>query len=468
MKTQKSRIGLYFFIILFCLATALFFLLPHHRLKRQASPGRETTKAELNLRRTPIVKAIEIIQPSVVNLSTNRIVNRPAAAWLTDTADGDRTTGPRPERGYSIGAGCIIDPAGLIVTSAHVVSQATEIIVTLKDGRRFRAFPVAEDVQNDIALLRIDRPRGVFSAIHGISPDDMMLGETVIAVGSPYGLDGTVTVGVLSGIGRTLLRNGKELFRDLLQTDAAVHPGNSGGPLINLSGRMIGMNMAVRRDTPGIGFAIPMLRLENTLANWMLPEFLTSVSIGIIPGMNPDGTIFIRKILPGSPAASTLLKEKMSINELNGWAPHGNLLEFLRRLVRLKAGKPFELRIGGLPNPVVITPAAIHRTDGAMFANLKLSLSLEELTPELMKALRYPFASGVIVADAPETLSACGVSRGDLLIKLGQQMIYNLNDVARVLQDSGDQPTLPATFLHLRNTSGKLDMKEIHVVFRLR
>ena len=105
MKTQKSRIGLYFFIILFCLATALFFLLPHHSLKRQASPGRETTKAELKLRRTPIVKAIEIIQPSVVNLSTSRIVNRPAAAWLTDTADGDRTTGPRPERGHSIGTG---------------------------------------------------------------------------------------------------------------------------------------------------------------------------------------------------------------------------------------------------------------------------------------------------------------------------------------------------------------------------
>lgn len=467
METQKSRFGLYFFIILFCLAAVLFFLL-HHRQKHRMPDGRETTEAELKLRRTPVVKAIETILPSVVKLSTSRIVNRRTAAWQTDAEDGDRTTGPRPERGHSIGAGCIIDPAGLIVTSAHVVSQATEIIVTLKDGRRFRAFPIAEDVQNDIALLRIDKPRGTFPAIHGIQPDDMMLGETVIAVGSPYGLDGTVTVGVLSGIGRTLLRNGKELFRDLLQTDAAVHPGNSGGPLINLSGRMIGMNMAVRRDTPGIGFAIPMLRLENTLANWMLPEFLTSVSIGIIPGMKPDGTIFIRKILPGSPAAATKLNENMTIKELNGWAPHGDLLEFLRRLVRLKAGKPFEVSVREIPTPVIVTPAAIHRTDGAMFANLKLSLSLEELTPDLMKALRYPFASGVIVADPPETLSAYGVSRGDLLIKLGQQMIYNLNDVARVLQDSGDQPMLPATFLHLRNSSGKLDMKEIRVVFRLR
>lgn len=469
MSAQKSRLFLYFFVILLCLVLFLVLFSRNH-FKKSVRADKEISKEDLNIRRTPIVKAIEKVLPSVVNLSTSRIINRRSSLWDQDFAKNfEQTVNPRPDQGYSIGSGSIIDSSGLIVTSAHVVSQASKILITLNNGLIYHALTLAEDVENDIALLRIENAREQFQVIQGIHPGDMMLGETTIAVGNPYGLDGTITVGVLSGIGRSLIRDNRVIFRDLLQTDTAVYPGNSGGPLINLSGKMLGMNMAVRRDAPGIGFAIPQLRLENTLANWMLPEYLSSLSVGFIPAMKSDGSVYIRKILPGSPAASAGLQEGMVIEQFRNWIPHGDLLEFLRRLIRVEVNKPLELRISGRKSPVVLTPVGIQQMDGSLLARFKLSLSLEELTPALVKALNYPFDTGVVVTDLPATLSALGISRGDLLIKLGQRMVYNLNDVARVLQDSAYLHEIPAYFLQIKKTpEGKMFLRESRVLFRLR
>lgn len=471
MSSQKSRLFFYFFIILFSFALFLI-LFSRNQTKRTRQPREEDSfsKEEREIRRTPVVRAIEKVLPSVVNLSTSRIIDRRTSLWYRDLSKNfERTVNPRPDHGYSIGSGSIIDSSGLIVTSAHVVSQASKILVTLNSGVMYHALTLAEDVENDIALLQILNAREPFQVIQGIHPGDMMLGETTIAVGNPYGLDGTITVGVLSGIGRSLVRDNRVVFRDLLQTDTAVYPGNSGGPLINLSGRMLGMNMAVRRDAPGIGFAIPQLRLENTLANWMLPESFSSQSLGIVPAMKSDGTVYIRKVLPGSPASQAELKEGMEIESFQSWNPHGNLLEFLRRLIRVQTGRPLEFRIAGRRDAVVLTPISVQQMDGSLLAKFKLSLSLEELTPALVKALDYPFDTGVVVTDLPATLSTLGVSRGDLLIKLGQRMIYNLNDVARVLQDSSLSQGIPAYFIQVKKTpEGKVFLRERRILFRPR
>ncbi len=469
MKAEKSRLFLYFFIILFSAAVFLIHF-SRNNSEKNISAVKKVSKADLNIRKTPVVKAIEKVLPSVVNLSTSKIINRRSSLWeLGIVKNFEQTVNPRPDHGYSIGSGSIIDPSGLIVTSAHVVSQASKIQVTLNNGLIYHALTLAEDIENDIALLKIIDAKEEFKAIQGIRPGDMMLGETTIAVGNPYGLDGTITVGVLSGIGRSLIRDNRVIFRDLLQTDTAVYPGNSGGPLINLNGKMIGMNMAVRRDAPGIGFATPQLRLENTLANWMLPENLSSLSVGFIPAMKTDGSVYIRKVLPGSPSALAGLQEGMVIERFQNWKPHGDLLEFLRRLIRVEANKPLKLHIAGMKSPVVLHPADMQQTDGSLLARFKLSLSLEELTPALVKALNYPFDTGVIVTDLPATLSALGVSRGDLLIKLGQRMVYNLDDVARVLHDSLYQREIPAYFLQITKTpEGKIHLHERRVLFRMR
>ena len=470
MRAQKSRLFLYFFIILLSVAFFLVLFSRNQTKKNGMHSGNESSGKEREIRRTPVVRAIEKVLPSVVNLSTSRIIDRRNSLWYRDLADRfERTANPRPDHGYSIGSGSIIDSSGLIVTSAHVVSQASKILVTLNSGMIYPAITLAEDVENDIALLRIVNAHEQFQVIQGIHPGDMMLGETTIAVGNSYGLNGSISVGVLSGIGRSLIRDNRVIFRDLLQTDTAVYPGNSGGPLINLNGKMLGMNMAVRRDAPGIGFAIPQLRLENTLANWMLPEYLSSLSVGIVPAMKPDGSIYIRSVFPGSPAASASLREGMVIERFQGWRPHGDLLEFLRRLIRVKRGEPLELRIAGQTSPVILSPVGTKQMDGSLLARFRLSLSLEELTPALVKALDYPFERGVVVTDLPATLSALGISRGDLLLKLGQRMIYDLNDVAQVLQDSGSRSGIPACFLRIKKgPDGKMILRESQVLFRPR
>lgn len=468
MNQEKSRLFLHITVILFILI--IFFILFFKSRTAKPASGNEPQKSEVALRKTPVVLAIEKVLPSVVNLSTSKIVDRHYSPWQQKINSRFETPAERRhEQGYSIGSGSIIDKAGLIVTSAHVVSRAAQIEVTLNSGVTFKARTLAEDIENDVALLQILDPKREFKAIQGIHPGDMMLGETTIAVGNPYGLDGTITVGVLSGIGRSLINDNKVIFSDLLQTDAAVFPGNSGGPLINLNGRMLGMNMAVRRDAPGIGFAIPLLRLENILAQWMLPERMNSALLGIVPGITPNGDIFIRQIFPGSPASKTNLEAGQQIIQFNGWNPHGNLLELSSRLWRIKAGESVAMKVKELPQPVRMKAVEIPAMDGALLARFKLRLGLENLTPALAKALNYPYDSGVVVTNLPVTLSGLGITRGDLLIKLGQRMVYSLNDVAQVLQDTDYLNQIPAYFLSVvQSENGKTVLREHRIMFNLR
>lgn len=469
MNQEKSRIFLQITVILF-LVFVFFFFVSRNRANRPTSLGSEPEKKEIALRKTPVVLAIEKAMPSVVNLSTSKIVDRHYSPWQRKiTSRFAMPSERRQDQGYSIGSGSIIDPAGLIVTSAHVVSRAAQIEVTLNNGITFRARTLAEDIENDVALLQIHAPKRVFKAIEGIHPGDMMLGETTIAVGNPYGLDGTITVGVLSGIGRSLINDEKVIFSDLLQTDAAVFPGNSGGPLINLNGKMLGMNMAVRRDAPGIGFAIPLLRIENILANWMLPERMNATRLGIVPGIKSDGTIFIRKVFPGSPAEKTELKEGQQILRFNGWNPHGNLLELSRRLWRIRAGETVTLKVGGISKTLSIKAVKLPALDGALLAKFKLQLGIENLTPTAAKALNYPYDTGVVVTDLPATLSGLGISRGDLLVKLGQRMVHSLDDVAQVLQDTDYLTQIPAYFLSVVHSgNGRTVLREHRIMFNLR
>jgi len=463
MNMKKSNQLILTLIIIGSIFSIFFLILTKKPNKPSIKPPQRIKKNDI--RRTPVVTAIEKILPSVVNLSTTKIVDRHYSPWVQpSTANIEKTEPRKSEPGYSIGSGSILDPAGLIVTSAHVVSRASKIRVTLHNGRIFEAKTISEDMENDVALLRIMNTKERFQPITGIAPDDLMLGETTIAVGNPYGLDGTITVGVLSGIGRSLTNNGKVVFTDLLQTDAPVFPGSSGGPLINLKAQMLGMNIAVRRDSPGISFAIPLFRIENILARWMIPDRIDSVQFGLVPGIRKDGTVYIRQIFPGSPAEQAGLQAGETILSFNKWNVRGDLLELLRRLWRIKAGETVEISTEKT-GTVRITAKPAPTVDNALTVRFKLGISLENLTPPLAKALNYPFDSGVIVTDLTPVLSGLGVSRGDLLIKLGNRMIYSLDDVAQVLRDPDYQRTLPAYFLSLAESEGGKNVLREHRVF---
>jgi S1-C subfamily serine protease/HSP20 family molecular chaperone IbpA len=227
-----------------------------------------------SLRQTPIVKVVRQNADSVVNISTERIVYlRESPFWGTygNKFDFffdqffDNYIAHQAVKLKSVGSGVVLDREGLIITNAHVVNMASNIYVLLKDGTSVRGKVMYEDRQNDLAVIKIDPPKPL-TAVRLGNADDIMIGETVIAIGNPLGLENTVTSGIISGKHRRLSSfRGGPIFDDLLQLDAPINPGNSGGALLNLDGDLIGINVAVVQDAQNIGFAIPVDKVKDIM-----------------------------------------------------------------------------------------------------------------------------------------------------------------------------------------------------------
>ena len=184
-------------------------------------------------RRSAVVRAVERVSPAVVNISAEAIVRAP------DPFFGS-LFGGRARRAQSLGSGLIVDAAGFVVTNAHVIEGASRIVVTTLDGRELEAEVLGSDQGADLALLKV-AGRDLPAVPLGTS-GDLLIGETVLAIGNPFGLSHTVTSGVLSARGRAVpAESGELVYTDFLQTDASINPGNSGGPLVNLAGSVIGI-----------------------------------------------------------------------------------------------------------------------------------------------------------------------------------------------------------------------------------
>ncbi len=385
---------------------------------------------------TPTVKAVAEVLPSVVNLSTEKMV---AETDNNNTDPLEQWNGSVPGRGthkdYSLGSGCIIEASGYVVTCAHVVYRATRINVTLFDGSRYLARTIASDELNDIALLKIIglEPDKKLQPVKLALPGDLLLGETVVVVGNPYGLGSTISRGVLSAVGRKIVYQGKILFGDILQTDASVYPGNSGGPLININGEMIGISAAIHRDARGIGFAIPLQRVENTLARWFVPEKYGNVILGFVPANErlADGRIrlFVQEVRPDSPAWKSGLRAGTDIASING-VKYETVPQLYNILANATDNDKFVVAaIDG--RKFTFTAEKLTLNDGSMIAGLRLGLGVKALTPELAEALGYPISEGVIVS-APDAAQP-EIKRGDLLIQIGDTVIYGVQDIARAL-----------------------------------
>lgn len=205
-------------------------------------------------RRSPVVQVVDQVSPAVVYVGTVQVVEqRFRSRGLFDSF----FFGPQEERRAveGLGSGVIIESSGLVVTNEHVIKGASEIHVVLADGRQLDAEVIGSDADNDLAVLKI-AGKGPFPTAKLGTSGDLMIGETVVAIGSPLGLKKTVTVGVVSALGRTI-RHEDHVFNDFIQTDASINPGNSGGPLLNIDGEIIGINSAIIASAQNIGFAIP-------------------------------------------------------------------------------------------------------------------------------------------------------------------------------------------------------------------
>lgn len=213
-------------------------------------------------RDTEVVKAVRTIKDSVINIRTEQIIKRNFNPLFDDPFFNDFFGLQKSYKTQSIGSGFFISSDGTAVTNYHVIESASKIFVITSDGNQYEAELVAGDKLLDIAVIKINSPGEIQTAKLGIS-NDIMLGETVIAMGNPYGLESSLTTGVVSNINRII--NSEEQFSRFIQIDAPINPGNSGGPLVNLDGEVIGINSAIYKQAQGIGFSIPIDTLKRIL-----------------------------------------------------------------------------------------------------------------------------------------------------------------------------------------------------------
>src|SRR2546421_1709057 len=272
-----------------------------------ALPAAPLRGAEADVRRDATVEAIERVMPSVVNIQTIEIVDYtdPFSRMFREFWDPYYRR-RRADARYSLGSGVIIDEEGYVLTNLHVVRRASTVWVKLADGREFEARPIVGNTRKDVALLKlVTKGNEKFKAVKFAKDDDLLLGETVLALGNPFGLGGSVSRGILSSKNRRPPLETEPMdVADWLQTDAAINPGSSGGPLIDLRGELVGLNVAIYREGHGIGFALPVKRISAALAEIYSPEILESLWFGarVRPGPAPLQVLSVEEQSPAGKA----------------------------------------------------------------------------------------------------------------------------------------------------------------------
>ena len=324
-----------------------------------------------DIRRDGVVRAVEQVTPSVVNIATKtaeRLAVTPVYDWYFGELLGRKLTRIPEQR--SAGSGVIIDADGWVLTNVHVVENAVgdrdEIWVRLWDGsRELRAKAIFGIPGTDVALLKLQsKPGEKFTPVKLAADNDIILGETVLALGNPLGLGSSVSKGILSAKPRRADPTGTELDNaDWIQTDAAINPGNSGGPLVNLKGELIGLNVAMARGGQGIGFAVPAKRVAAALAEFFSPEAMAQRWMGLRFLRAPDGGFTISDVHPGSPAAKAGVKTGDKIETIDGRAPE-NAIDAATKLSEskgavslklLRAGKSVTTSFSSVPLDTVLT-----------------------------------------------------------------------------------------------------------------
>ncbi len=406
----------------------------------------------------PWVRLAETLMPAVVNVRVTgeqargrdraeEVLPEPFRRFLPPEFRERRPkAGPRVIRG--VGSGFIIDPSGYIVTNHHVVDGAKSIEVTLNDGRKLPAKLVGTDPETDLALLRVDAsglptiPLGSSSALK--------VGEPVMAIGNPFGLDHTVTVGIISGTGRVI---GAGRFDDFLQTDAAINPGNSGGPLINTRGEAVGIATAIASRSggfQGVGFAIPVdlakpivqqLRLDGRVTRGWLGVSIQPLTPELAKsfGLPREEGALVASVVDGSPAGRAGLKAGDVIARYDGRTVDGP--RGLSSLVaNTENGKTVQLGVirDGRERalPVTIGNFAEARQAGASGDSRgtgRLGLELQELTPQLAQRIGVKGDKGVVVTDVrPDSPAAqAGIATGDVIREVNRIPVEAIEDVEK-------------------------------------
>jgi len=411
----------------------------------------------------------ELVSPAVVNISTEKTVRTPGGGrfrhFQSPFGENDpfhdffeRFFGnqqpPREFKERSLGSGFIISEEGYIVTNNHVVENADKIKVKLSNGREFEATIVGRDPKTDIALLKAEDLEHIKILKIGDS-DEIKVGQWVVAIGSPFGLEHTVTAGIVSAKGRVI---GSGPYDDFIQTDASINPGNSGGPLVNMSGEVVGINTAIVSrggGNVGIGFAIPINMARGIINQLQTTGSVTRGWLGVtIQDLTPElaeyyglegakGAI-VGEVFEGDPADKAGIEPKDVIVEVEGKTIEDSR-DLSRVIAATKVGEKITIKVlrDGKERTFRIKIAkrtddkeTLARADAEEAGALGMVVS--PVTPDLARRFNIPDGGGgivVVAVDAQSEADKAGVEEGDLILEINHKQVKTVEDYQQYIED---------------------------------
>jgi serine protease Do len=394
----------------------------------------------------------ERVKPSVVNISTSKTFKgrggfgAPFGGSPFGDDFFDRFFGDMPRKEFkqrSLGSGFIISNDGYIFTNNHVVEQADKILVKISDGKEYEAKVIGTDANTDLALIKIKPDSSLAVAEIGDS-EKVRVGEWVIAIGNPFGLDATVTAGIVSAKGRVI---GAGPFDNFIQTDASINPGNSGGPLFSMDGKVIGINTAIVAQGQGIGFAIPINMAKSILADLKTKGKVTRGWLGIsvqdisddmaknLNHKNKSGAL-VSDVFKGDPADKAGIKVGDIITEING-KPLKDTHELLLTIATLKVGQKMNVKAIRDGKEMTFQVTVAERKESIAMAAERsgkgqFGIATQEITAEIAKQLGIA-REGVLVSEVQEGSPAdeVGIQPQDVIVQVNKVKISTMKDYTR-------------------------------------
>jgi Do/DeqQ family serine protease len=428
------------------------------RAPAKAPSGKIDARAVLQAMEEAFSTVADRVTPAVVNVST---VSKRAAPGSGDDPQrfreffGDEfyeryfRRRPRDEPRAS-GSGVIVDPAGYILTNNHVIENAQDITVRLSDSRKFTATLVGRDPKTDLAVLKVEAPAPLPAAELGDS-ERLRVGQWVVAIGNPFGLDRTVTVGIVSATARN--RVGVTTYENFIQTDASINPGNSGGPLLNLDGRVIGINTAIVAAGQGIGFSIPINEAKSVMGQLIARGKVVRGWLGIVIqdvtdelassfGVRESEGVLVSDVMRGGPGDAAGLRPGDVIVELGGTKIR-EVPDLQRRVanvapgqmvtvgvVRDRAPQRLDVRVGEMPTEDATAAEAEVEAGPEGFG-----LQIEPLAPDTAERLGLSFSEGLLVTDVASGGPAdrAGLRRGDVILEIDRKPVHDARGLQKAL-----------------------------------
>ena len=416
--------------------------------------GQPFVSAEVSYnRRTPLVQAVEKVSPAVVNIYTTEI-SRPArnpfrsfGNNLFDQFFKDFIP-PTANQRRSLGSGVLINGEGFILTNEHVISKAAKIHVILSDKQEFDASVIGADIKSDLAIIKINSRKPLPYVEMGRS-DDLMIGEQVLTIGNPFGLQHTVTTGIISALNRNIRAGKNMVYSDFIQVDASINPGNSGGPLLNINGSLIGINTAIYQKAEGIGFAIPidharrivdeLIRYGKVRRGWLgVSVQELDVQLSRHFKLDRKNGVLVVGVADISPAGKAGLKRGDIIIAIDGHEVK-NKSDFRGRMASYTVSSSIRFSIlrDGKVKKVRARVTAIPKSYVKEFTRHWLGLLVQENSERFARSNRLMTSKGMVVVEVvPNSASGrIGINPGDIIRQMNQKPVNNEEDYNKAVAE---------------------------------